>query len=388
MGIEKRTWKNADGGRGTAWRVTIGRGKDRETKTFDRKRDADDYFANAKLNKRRGLHLDPNRTPTVAEAGKAWIKICIANKLEPTTVDAYQNHLDFHICPYIGEHKLGALTVAIVRKWQDDLRAAGRSADMVRRCTGDLGALLAEALERGQVAQNVVRLLRPRKRTTEKRAKRKLVVGVDIPLPSEIDSILGAAGDDRVLFLVFIRCGLRSSELRGLRWADVDLDKSTLHVRQRADRYNEIGRPKSDAGDRSIPLPPGTVKALREWKERAPKSEYDFANGAGNLENRGNIVTRKWWPLQVRAGVSMSTDEVDEKGKPIMVAKYSGLHALRHYFASWCINPPPLGLGLPAKAVQERLGHSSITMTMDTYGHLFPRGDDSVLLAAAEGKFG
>ena len=62
-------------------------------------------------------------------------------------------------------------------------------------------------------------------------------------------------------------------------------------------------------------------------------------------------------------------------------AKYTGLHALRHFYASWCINRrADGGLELPAKVVQERLGHSSIMMTMDVYGHLFPRGDDSAEL--------
>ena len=72
-------------------------------------------------------------------------------------------------------------------------------------------------------------------------------------------------------------------------------------------------------------------------------------------------------------------------GAPIRVAKYTGLHALRHFYASWCINRrADGGLELPAKVVQERLGHSSIMMTMDVYGHLFPRGDASEELAAAE----
>ena len=58
---------------------------------------------------------------------------------------------------------------------------------------------------------------------------------------------------------------------------------------------------------------------------------------------------------------------------------------MRHFYASWCINRrADGGLELPAKVVQERLGHSSITMTMDVYGHLFPRGDNSAELAAAE----
>jgi len=77
----------------------------------------------------------------------------------------------------------------------------------------------------------------------------------------------------------------------------------------------------------------------------------------------------------VAAGVT------DEAGRP----KYGGLHALRHFYASWCINrKADGGLELPAKVVQERLGHSSILMTMDTYGHLFPRGDDGAELANAE----
>jgi integrase len=66
-------------------------------------------------------------------------------------------------------------------------------------------------------------------------------------------------------------------------------------------------------------------------------------------------------------------------------AKYTGMHALRHFYASWLINrTQDGGHGLPPKVVQERLGHSTITMTMDTYGHLFPRGDDSEELARAE----
>ena len=78
-------------------------------------------------------------------------------------------------------------------------------------------------------------------------------------------------------------------------------------------------------------------------------------------------------------------DLYGEQGKRIMAAKYSGMHALRHFYASWCINrQADGGLGLPPKSVQERLGHSSIVITMDTYGHLFPRGDDGKELAAAE----
>ncbi|MFL5259189.1 MAG: site-specific integrase, partial [Hyphomicrobiales bacterium] len=87
----------------------------------------------------------------------------------------------------------------------------------------------------------------------------------------------------------------------------------------------------------------------------------------------------------IGSGLAFETGERDVNGKPILKAKYTGLHALRHFYASWCINRrQDGGLELPAKVVQERMGHSSIMMTLDVYGHLFPRGDDMAELAAAE----
>jgi integrase len=72
-------------------------------------------------------------------------------------------------------------------------------------------------------------------------------------------------------------------------------------------------------------------------------------------------------------------------GRPLLQAKYTGMHTLRHFFASWCINrKEDGGRALPAKLVQERLGHASIMMTLDTYGHLFQRGDDSAEMAEAD----
>jgi integrase len=80
-------------------------------------------------------------------------------------------------------------------------------------------------------------------------------------------------------------------------------------------------------------------------------------------------------------------EEDGPEGMLIKRAKYTGLHAFRHFYASWCINRrADGGLELPGKIVQERLDHSSIMLTMDVYGHLFPRGDDSAELAAAEGS--
>jgi integrase len=185
---------------------------------------------------------------------------------------------------------------------------------------------------------------------------------------------------------------LRASELRGLRWTDVDFKRSQLRVHQRADRYQDIGQPKTEAGERTVPVPPPVLLVLREWKLACPKSKLDlvFPNRDGKIEWHSNIISRGLILAQLAAGVStIEKDDhgkvrPDEGGNPVRRAKYTGLHAFRHFYASWCINrKADGGLELPAKVVQERLGHSSIMVTLDTYGHLFPRSDDRDELAAA-----
>jgi integrase len=385
--IRKRKWITRKGEAKEAWIVdyTDQQGE-RHIQTFDRKRDADDYAAKVHQDVKSGLHVAASKSITAAEAGDLWIKACEADELERATIDVYRQHLLLHIGPYLGGYKLSQLTVPVVRKFKDDLRAAGRSPAMVKRVMGSLGALLGDALERGLVATNAVRSMkRERKRGKERQAERrqrgKLKVGVDIPTPAEIKAIIASLPDKwRPLLLTAIFTGLRASELRGLCWDDVDLRQARLHVRQRADRYKKIGKPKSESGERAVPLPPMVVNTLREWKLKCPKSEHGivFPTGAGEIEYHSNIVHRGLGPAQVAAGI------VTKDGKP----KYPGLHSLRHFYASWCINRVrDGGLELPLKMVQERLGHSTPALTAYVYGHLFPSNDDGTELKEAEKFF-
>jgi integrase len=178
------------------------------------------------------------------------------------------------------------------------------------------------------------------------------------------------------VLLTAIFTGLRASELRGLPWSSVDLVRNELHVHQRADAYGRIGSPKSAAGSRTIPLPPMVANALREWKLARPHTDdLVFAGRHGKAMAMSTLVRMGWHQAQVAAGILASD------GRP----RYPGFHALRHFYASWCINRRvDGGLELPIKVVQARLGHASIKMTADRYGHLFPRQDDGAELAAAE----
>jgi integrase len=386
MSVRRRSWTNRDGSLSESWLVDYvdQRGR-RHIKTFDRRKDADAYHATVAVDVRRGTHLADSESVTVMEAGKLWLESGDNNGLERSTLESYRQHLNFHIQPLLGPVKLSQLTVPMVRRFEDKLRA-DRSPAMVRKILGSLSAILADAQERGLAQQNVVRGLRSRRqrgkdRRADKRQRGKLRIGVDIPSPEEIRTLITHLdGRWRPLFLTAVFAGLRSSELRGLRWTDVDLKRSELHIRQRADRYSKMGALKSEAGERTIPLAPMLANTLREWKLSCPKGELGlvFPNGIGRIESHANIVNRGFIPLQVAAGIVTAT------GK----AKYTGLHSLRHFYASWCINRRvDGGLELPLKLVQARLGHASVQMTADRYGHLFPRGDDGAELASAERAF-
>lgn len=392
MSVRRRIWTTPKGTEKTAWIVDYkdSAGK-RRLKTFARKKEADQFAGTASVEVRQGVHVADSASVTIAVAGDLWIATAEANGLERTTVANYSGQLKAHIVPFIGGTKLTALTVPALRAFEDRLRKEGRSALTTKKVLVSLGSLLADAQERGLVGRNVVRDMRGRRssdRRQEQRQKGRLKIGVDIPTREEIKAIVGALeGRWRPLLLTAIFCGLRASELRGLRWQDVDLQKREIHVHQRADRFNAIGKPKSISGERTVPAPPIVVNTLREWRLACPKGELDlvFPTGAGNVESLKNIATRGLHPTMIRAGVAIDTGERDKKGNAILAAKYTGMHALRHFYASWLINrKEDGGLGLPPKVVQERMGHSTITMTMDVYGHLFPRGNDADELAAAE----
>ena len=337
MSVRKRQWTTAKGELREGWVVNYTDAKGvRRLKTFPRKREADAFAAAATVEIRDGVHVADSVSVTVKSAGAMWIATAEAAGLERTTVAQYGQHKRLHIDPFIGSWKLSSLSIPSIREFEDTLRTEG----------------------------------------------------VHIPRTDEIKAIVGALeGRWRPILLTAIFTGLRASELRGLRWSDLDLDRRELRVEQRADRFNDIGAPKSESGERTVPLPPLVANALKEWRLACPKGELGlaFPNAAGGVESHHAIRSRGLIPAQIRAGITIDTGEVDKEGAPIPAAKYTGLHALRHFYASWCINRlADGGLGLPLKLVQERMGHASVVMTSDVYGHLFPTGDDGEEMAAAE----
>lgn len=364
--VKQREWTTKAGKRKTAWIADYfdGEGK-RRLKTFATKKAADAWLVTARGEIAQGTHTPAGTSITVAMAGEDWIAQGETDGLERSTIEQYRQHLDYHIKPLIGAVRLAELTPAGVQDFRNTLIREGRSRVMAKKAIGSLGAILATAMAAGRVGRNVVRDQERqgrRQNRLDKRHTKRLEVGVDIPTKDEIRAMLAAAqGRLRPFLVTAIFTGLRASELRGLRWADVALDRAELTVRQRADRWGTIGSPKSDAGKRAIPLAPMVVNVLREWQLACPKGEAGlvFPNGRGRPEQLTAIHYRGLGPLQRAAGIT-DTD------KP----KY-GMHSFRHAAASLFIEQ-----GFTPKRVQGLMGHSSIQMTFDTYGHLFPAPAD------------
>src|SRR5262249_25539375 len=151
----------------------------------------------------------------------------------------------------------------------------------------------------------------------DRRGKKKPEVGVDVPTSDEIRRMIQAAqGCWRPFLVVAAFTGLRASELRGLRWSDINLRAGELTVRQRADQCGAIGHPKTQKSERTIPLGPFVVNTLKEWRLACPKGKLNlvFPGHGGGVETHDKILWRGYWPTQIAAGVTTGKEP-----------KYSGL---------------------------------------------------------------
>jgi integrase len=354
MSIRKREWKTADGEVKSIWIVDFRHNGKRHIRSFEKKADAVAADARVKEQKRQGLFSADGKM-TIAAVLEAWLADNRAEGLERSTIEQRAQYARDYINPHIGSVKVSQLTTPQVNALADKLRDTTQLAPSTRqKVLVSLRTALAFAKGRGWVAQNVA--ADRKRRTTDRHTSIKLKAGEHFPTKAELSKIIEAAPPRwRAFFIVAIFCGMRASELRGLRWEDVDLDRGLIHVRQRADHWGVIGSPKSKAGTRDIPCVPMVTNALKQWKlaTAAPGHELVFCSSTGKPHAMSNVNRLAWKPLLQRTGLP----------------PYN-FHSLRHAAASLFIE-----LGWAPKRIQDLLGHSSIVMTMDRYGHLFPAND-------------
>ena len=295
----------------------------------------------------------PTRT-TLAEAASEWlagaesgvIRTRSGTPYKPSALRGYEQALRTKVVPELGHLRLSSVSRPAIQDLVDAMLASGRSPSTVRNTILPLRAIYRRALTRADVLSNpTLGLALPAPRGTRDR----------IAAPAEAASLLGALDpEDQAIWATALYAGLRRGEIRGLRAQDVDFERGVICVEQSWDDKAGPIEPKSRAGTRRVPL----AKALRahlaaqQLRRRASGEELVFAEG-GQALRTGPLVRRacKAWNHE---GLT-----------PI------GLHECRHTYASFMI-----AAGVNAKALSVYMGHSSIMVTLDRYGHLMPGHED------------
>jgi integrase len=289
-------------------------------------------------------------TETVAHYLVAWIDGRAS--LRPATERRYRQIITGHLVPGLGRYRLSDLQPEHVDRFLRERRKAGQAALTVNHMRTLLAAALGEAEKRGHVARNVARLSEP------ERVAHHEVQFLD---PEQVASLHAALTGHRLQALVMaaVYTGLRQGELLGLRWEDLDLDSATLRVR-RALQRGEFVDTKTGRSRRTLDLPGAVVSALRQ--HRAAQAEQRLAAGRGWQDHGLVFCKPDGRPLNGTAVTHAFQSVLTAARLPAL-----RFHDLRHTHVALLIH-----LGVQPRVIMERLGHSTISTTMDIYGHIFP----------------
>ncbi len=358
----------------------------RYSRTFNSKRDADAARIRIETEIYERRHVTRKNSRTVLQGLRAWLDYMEglekAHKRERTTIDKYRSHLKRYIAPSeIANVSLAELQPADVQSFVEFLEKTLKTA-YARKIYHTLTMGLKYCRKHQWLMTIPTEYIRIEARDREQSGK------IKIPTKKELKALIEAAdkditGFDGALVRVAAFCGLRPSELRGLSRSLVRFttEPPTLEVEQRADIFGKLGNPKSRAGYRKIPFGPDTALALKKVMLSCKPGRHNlvFTNSEGNVLNYHNFVHRQWPRLMKRAG--LATEEIvtysDPTAKYKVVRPFFSFYALRHVAASLWIE-----MGIAPKRIQELMGHSSLKMTMDTYGHLWanPEADKKIAI--------
>lgn len=311
----------------------------------------------------RGQLRAPKPT-TVAQAAEAWligvkdgtIRNRSGNRYKPSAIRGYERSLQLRILPALGHLRLADVRRTDLQDLADRLIADELSASTVTNTLDPLRAIYRRAVRREEVAVNPtadLELPKPRGRRLR------------IASPTEAEQLLDALElDERALWAAAMYSGLRRGELRALRWADVDLAAREIRVtRTWDDDEGEQDGGKSDNAERTVPILGTLVRELAAHKLRTGRDGDDLVFGLS--------PTEPFTPSTVRRRALDAWDAENERRaeRELEPLDPIGLHESRHTFASLLI-----AADVNAKAITEFMGHSTITMTFDRYGHLMPGG--------------
>jgi len=342
--IEKRPGK-----RGRSWRVRI---RDPYTgelysKKFPTKKAAEDWLHIQEGDKVRGTFRDPD-AGNVSLAALVDGFIDGAVDLAPATVALYRVMARRYIAPSIGRRRVGSIRPQDIREWVAALNARGVGTPTIVKARQLVARVLRQAVADGIIVENPATYAPPPRSVRGK---------LHILTPGEVSRIGDAAGEYRATVITMAYCGLRFGEAAALRRPDIDLHRGRVTVsRALTEVRGHITETQTKTGKvRTITMPKIVIDALSDHLGRHP-GDLVFTAPDGGFIRRTNWRRRVWAPAIEAAGVSGV--------RP---------HDLRHFGAAVAI-----AAGAHPKAIAERLGHASITTTLNIYGALFPSLDEEL----------
>jgi integrase len=343
-------------------------GQRRWETTKGNKREADRLLRQRQEEVERGTYQARSDQTTFEELAEAYIARA-KTKVRDITAAEYEDTIRRHILPFFTGRRLRTITLRDVELFAEHLSAVGVAGLPIRgqehksrkfgvrtvnKCLVLVSMMFGYAVRHGWMPANPAGKV--------EKAKGPAVTEDHVELcildAAEIQRLLDAATDEwRLIIRTAIYTGLRESELFGLAWRDVELDAGYLYV-QRCMRQGRPYAPKSKASRRRVPIPRSLVADLRKWKLACPKGDHDlvFPNGEGKPLNPSNLLNRGFKPALRRAGL-----------------REIRFHDLRHTYASHLIANRE-----DPKTIQTLMGHSSIKITFDTYGHMFKASTQGV----------
>ena len=267
-------------------------------------------------------------------------------RYKPAAIRGYERSLRLRVLPELGDSRLSDVTRADVQELADCLTAQGLSASTVQNTLDPLRVIFRRAIRRDVVAVDPTKGLELR-RPSGRRER--------IASPDEAAALLDALPDaDRALWATALYAGLRRGELRALRWSDVDVAARVIRVERGWDDEEGEQDGKSRAAQRTVPLIERLAPILATHKLATGRDGDELVFGVTGSE--------PFQPSNVRRRALTAWKG---KGEPI------GLHEARHTFASLMI-----AASVNAKALSTIMGHATIAITFDVYGHLMPGGEE------------
>jgi integrase len=337
----------------------------RETKGgFATRREAQAAMSKVAVAVEEQTHVMNARVTLREYLAKEWLP-AIEHTIRSTTYRSYLQHVECHVLPYLGSVQLQRLSGAQINTLYAKLATSGKrngkglSALSIRHVHAVLHRSLKDAVRWGRLSRNPVEAADPPRISAQGRCEMKTWNA------EQLGAFLGSVHDDRLhaLWHTLAMTGMRRGEALGLLWEDVDLESARLSVRRAlipSGREVVVSEPKTARGRRSIALDPETVEVLKAQAARQLAEQDEWGDG---WTDTGLLFTKE-------NGEALHPEDVTryfrQAVKKAMLPTIR-LHDLRHTHATLALRA-----GIHPKVVSERLGHATVSITLDTYSHAIP----------------